>query len=698
MDREELNVGEGQSLGLSELGRQEALLSILPESKLLKRDFENPVAQVVVDVPVLHMDRIFDYEIPQRFSDLQVGARVVVEIGARKVDGFVVGRSKYTAHMSQLRPIQRVVSNVPVLQPQILELARKVAHSHLASLNDVLRLAIPQRHARGEHDFFGIDEVPFPHWARPEIPEVLAYYEHSNQLELLGDRRIVALMHLLATHREMDVLEYAIKLMLNKNKSVLLVVPTPRQAHNLAQLISQCLPGEPVAVSTSEDSHEIRYKHFLAALYGKTRIFIGTRSAVWTPIANLGLMVMMDDLHAAYIEKRSPYVHARDVLMQRSEQEGASLLVLDHGPSIAMRATMDSQGYAISGTLKARRNMGAQILAANQFAFEGAPWSRMPDSVFKVIREGLEHGPVLVVVPQTGYLPLLACARCAEIPRCPDCDGNLEIPAPDSSLKCARCAKEFSEFTCASCGFTKMKPIRIGSHRTAQEIGKAFPRVSINLIGMNNHTQKVSAGAKIVVCTPGYEPTADNGFSAAVVLDSGYLLRSRKLESESSFLRTMARITTRVRTRRDGGKLLMVGDVSNELIDTIGKWDFEGWEDQTLVERQELLLPPASPWVEVRGIWEEIRVFLSLLRAWQRNEHRDSPPPLDSLLLGGITDLIPGIAIVGPNRIDQNTSQIFLRIAKGHEETAYQAIRTVLREGSVNGTVKGLHINTHPQL
>src|SRR5439155_5844692 len=105
---------------------------------------EQPIAHVVVDVPLTHLDRPFDYAVPQSMSDAaQPGVRVRVRFAGQLVDGFVLDRSAESAHDGSLARLERVVSPEPVLTPEIARLAREVADRYAGNLTDVLRLAIP---------------------------------------------------------------------------------------------------------------------------------------------------------------------------------------------------------------------------------------------------------------------------------------------------------------------------------------------------------------------------------------------------------------------------------------------------------------------------------------------------------------------------------------------------------------------------
>ena len=112
---------------------------------------QRPVAQVAVDIPLAHLDRPFDYLVPERLAAAAVpGCRVRVRFAGQLVDGFVLARTDASDHRGRLSYLDRVVSPEPVLTPEIAGLARAVADRYAGTLADVLRLAIPPRHARTE--------------------------------------------------------------------------------------------------------------------------------------------------------------------------------------------------------------------------------------------------------------------------------------------------------------------------------------------------------------------------------------------------------------------------------------------------------------------------------------------------------------------------------------------------------------------
>src|SRR6185295_8719058 len=113
----------------------------------------DPVARVVVDVPLAHLDRPFDYLVPAGLADSVLpGSRVRVRFAGQLVDAVVLERVAASGHDGRLAYVERSVSAEPVLSPAVATLARAVADRWAGSLTDVLRLALPPRHARVEKE------------------------------------------------------------------------------------------------------------------------------------------------------------------------------------------------------------------------------------------------------------------------------------------------------------------------------------------------------------------------------------------------------------------------------------------------------------------------------------------------------------------------------------------------------------------
>lgn len=110
-----------------------------------------PVVQVRIDSPVPHLDRPFDYRVPESLLEaVEVGSRVRVRFAGRLVNGIVVGIGPTTDHPGELRTLERVMGPEPVLTPDTLTLVQAVAERWAGTFSDVVRSAVPPRHARAE--------------------------------------------------------------------------------------------------------------------------------------------------------------------------------------------------------------------------------------------------------------------------------------------------------------------------------------------------------------------------------------------------------------------------------------------------------------------------------------------------------------------------------------------------------------------
>src|SRR4029450_10101184 len=110
-----------------------------------------PVARVAVDIPLSHLDRPFDYAVTaEQDGDAVPGARVRVRFAGRLRDGFILDRVATADHDGALTPLHKIISSEPVLTAEIAKLIRKVADYYAGTFADVMRLAVPPRHASTE--------------------------------------------------------------------------------------------------------------------------------------------------------------------------------------------------------------------------------------------------------------------------------------------------------------------------------------------------------------------------------------------------------------------------------------------------------------------------------------------------------------------------------------------------------------------
>ncbi|WP_444963065.1 primosomal protein N' [Nocardiopsis sp. M1B1] len=733
-----------------------------------------PVARVVVDTPLPHLDRYFDYRVPADMDEAAVpGCRVKVRFNNRQLGGFLAERVETSEFSGRLAYLEAVVSPEPVLTPEILGLARAVADRYAGTLSDVLRLAVPPRHARVEKEAakaaeaaeaagadasaeatgVGADPatsgssappetagsgaapgtavtgenpggtpsgaVPkapgqapppetgatgagpndtasgasgpgtppqasgtsvnpetagpsaapgttatgenpgdtpsgaVPHNTQPgavpdtapnaaDAPRVSAtvtdtpsgaeaaqdaagadpdpdpgpwadYPEGPSFLRALrAGQPARAVWNALPGTGWADAVAVAAAQTLAAGRGTVIVVPDGRDVQAVDHALEQRLGGGRYAALTADLGPAERYRRWLSVLRGGVRVVVGTRAAVFAPVRDLGLVVLWDDGDDVHADPHAPYPHARTVLSMRAHRAGAGALIGGHTRTTDAQLLVES-GWAhpLTADRATLRRRAPVVRAAGDdrelARDEAARSARMPSVALRAAREAARTGPVLFQVPRRGYLNTLACAGCREPARCDSCRGPLAVRGSHAMPSCGWCGRVAGQWACPECGVTRMRAVVVGARRTAEELGRAFPSLTVRTSGREEVLSRVADAPSLVVATPGAEPVADNGYAAAVLLDGWALLNRMDLRASEEALRRWLNAGALV---RPGGTVVVSADASLPVVQSFVRWDPTGFAERELAERRELGFPPAVAMASVTGAPEHVRELL----------------------------------------------------------------------------------------
>lgn len=597
-----------------------------------------PIARVLPMLSVPHLDREFDYLVSaEQSDDAQPGVRVRVRFHGRLVDAFVLERRSETDHVGKLGWLDRVVSAEPVLTPDVRRLADAVAARYAGTRADVLRLAVPPRHAN-------VEKQTSPQPAALTIQSVdttpWAAYRGGEQYvgALSGGRAARAVWQALPGERWPERLAELAAVTANSGRAALIVVPDQRDVDAMhAATVALVDEAHVVALSAGLGPAQ-RYRRWLSVLRGAARIVIGTRSAVFAPVANLGLVMVWDDGDDTLAEPRAPYPHAREVAMLRAHQLRCASLIGGYARTAEAQALVRS-GWAhdLVATRQEVRARSPRVVALEDSGFAqerdpAARTARLPSMALQAARTALTAGmPVLVQVPRRGYVPALACNRCRTIARCRHCTGPLSLPARDTAgAVCRWCGRDEPALRCTRCGSDAVRAVVVGARRTAEELGRAFPGVTVVTSGGDAMVAAVPAEPALVVSTPGAEPVAAGGYGAALFLDTWALLGRQDLRASEDALRRWMAAAALVRSRSDGGVVAVVGESSIPTVQALIRWDPVGHAEGELDSRAEVGLPPAVHMAAIDGAPDAVRAMIETAEL-----------PDDADLLGPV-DLPPG--------------------------------------------------------
>ena len=634
---------------------------------------ELPVARVAVDISLPHLDRPFDYLVPDSLAESAVaGCQVRVRFAGQLTGGFLLERRAGTDHQGKLGYLERVVAPEPVLTPEIAGLVRAVADRYGGTMADVLRLAIPPRHAAASRQAPGRiaaaaepgDSAPGdtrpgdsgPGDSGPSDRETAdelwgRYPDGPSFLAALADGRSPrAVWSALPGLDWPAEIARAVAAVAGSSRGAVVVVPDSRDLALVDSALAAALgPGRHVALMASLGPAE-RYRRWLAAARGEVAVVVGTRSAMFAPVADLGLVVLWDEGDDLHAEPRAPYPHAREVLALRAHQARSGALIGGFART-AEAAQLISAGWA--RPLQASRPVVRRFTPAVQAAGaeaelardEAARSARLPGIALRTARAALADGPVLFQVPRRGYLAAVACERCHSPARC-DCGGPAELPSAQAPLRCGWCGSAIGR-SCRRCGHQGLRALITGARRTAEELGRAFAGVPVLTSGGSQVLDQVSGEPAVVVATPGAEPAADGGYAGAVLLDGWALLGLASLRAAEEALRRWMNAAALVRPAADGGSVVVVADGAQPAVQALIRWDPATYAARELAERAELRFPPAARMAAVSGPAPAVAGLLDVLRL-----------PPDAELLGpfpagqpAAADSRAGSAVPGPENV-----------------------------------------------
>ncbi|MGO8959766.1 MAG: primosomal protein N' [Streptosporangiaceae bacterium] len=601
-----------------------------------------PVARVAVEISLPHLDRPFDYLVPAPLADAAVpGCRVRVRFAGRLTGGYLLARTEHSEHQGKLGYLERVVSSERVLTPELAGLARAVADRYGGTLADVLRLAVPRRHATGgasgplaQADDPGSAEPagaprpasPAPRGGqpRPGLPRLWdRYRDGPSFLAALADGRSPRAVWsgLPGPHWPAEIAG-AVSAVVASGRGALVVVPDAGDLERVdrallaAERAGQLPAGGHTVLAASLGPAE-RYRRWLAVARGEVKIVAGTRSAVFAPVANLGLVALWDEGNDLLAEPRAPYPHAREVLALRAHRDRAAALIGGFART-AEAELLVTTGWArsLAADRATVRLVAPRVLATGEepelARDEAARSARLPSIALRTAHEALDSGPVLVQVPRRGYLAAVGCERCRIQARC-DCGGPAELPGPASPLRCGWCGAAITR-TCRRCGHQGLRALVTGARRTAEELARAFGSVPVVSSGGSHVVSQVGAEPAVVVATPGAEPWAESGYAAAILVDGWAMLGLASLRAAEEALRRWMAAAALVRSGQAGGSVVVVADGSQRAVQALVRWDPATFADRELAERAELRFPPAARMASVTGPADAVEALLAVTR------------------------------------------------------------------------------------
>lgn len=545
------------------------------------------IARVVIDSPLPQLDRLFDYLIPEGLAaQVIAGVRVRVPFGRSKnfLDGFVVEVVESSDFTGDLNPIAELVSSAPVLDNWVYQLVRAVADRQASTASDVLRLAIPDRSVAVEKKWLESTKV---------AESTKAISKGAKQTGLVAP--VTDANGPIWVQQILNTCIRAVR----SGTSVIIAVPDFRDQVALLEALTDSEVASAVINFTTDTQKSKRYAAFLACLSNDVSIVVGSRSAIYAPVRNLGQIIVWDDGDPSHQEPISPYSHTREVALMRQRIQDCNLLFLGHSRSTEVARLVSLKFLEDIGTpfkLPKIANTDSEL--------------RVDSMAWQAIRAGLANGPVLVQVAAKGTATSVFCSSCDKRAECRNCNGPLWIDERNY-VKCRWCNAVNMDFRCQECAGTKLKQGSAGSTRTLAEFGRAFPGVQLIEATAESKAQTLKSGNFLVVSTPGAEPRVIGGYAAIVILDANRALNRDTLRSTEDAVRAWSNA---IALGSGEARSVLVG-VSGALAKKFSLWSQAEIAQRELATRAELRFPPAIRLASLGSSKELIQEVLGELSA-----------------------------------------------------------------------------------
>lgn len=582
-----------------------------PKSKLVADLF--PVAAVLVDTPVSHLEGVYDYLVPLHLEDSAVyGTKVVVPFGNTQVDGLIVGRKNDSQQIKNLKMIVDVSSPSGLISSQVIEHLELVRNRFGGSFWSLLKSALPARVAKEDKM---ISDIKSPLASETyESPQLRDLIGRSDYGMLMGKQRLKWAINLPIGIASSNFVNEIIKLRARTGQ-VLVIVPDEKDLLALKNDLKDFFGASFLELGTHLGKSD-RYKNFLIARFSRPPLIVSTRSGVFTDLEENSTVVVLSDLDQSHYEQHSPGWNTRDVSLLRSKDTSLLFISASHSMEISRLIEigwLEKKNY--------RNKNGIQIVTGENGR-----------SFVSSVKKGIAQGNVLVTVAEKGYANLFLCAKCRNTANC-KCGGKLQIQGANSVPTCYLCDAQQRDWKCQYCGESKPYVISKGIDRNAEEIGRAIPKASILISSGSKQIADLPNGKHVVLATAGSEP---NGrYSSLVLLDGERMFSRPSLRAEefakfqwfSSFCKVLP-----------NSEVFVTLQNHHPVVQSMLKADSNSGASLELINREKAKLPPFYRVAVIIGSNLEISKFAENLRSSKDYE------------------------ITGPVKFDQNQSKLIIRV------------------------------------
>ena len=604
------------------------------------------IARIALDVP-LH--RFFDYRVPENESlcASDLGLRVRVPFGNRAKIGILVELPETSDFpVMQLKTLESVLRDGPPLPPDWFRLCRFCAEYYQAPLGEVMLSTLPATLRRVDPPKARTKQAVRKKLARTAPPELtLEQQSVLERIALAGEGFNAYLLHGVTGSGKTEIYLRLVERALAKGKQILLLVPEINLTPQLETRIAARFPDDTLVSLHSELSEAARARSWRAAADGSARIVLGTRLAVFTPMPELGLIVVDEEHDSSFKQQDGMRYSARDVAVFRARDCAVPIVLGSATPSLESWANATdprTPGRYTLLTLRERAVENARLPAVQRI---DTRLEKLQDGLSAALLMAIEKRLLrgeqsLVFLNRRGYAPVLTCTCCGWISHCTRCAANLVLHLADGRLRCHHCGYEARvPKTCPTCGNQDIQPFGRGTQRLEAVLAERFPQARILRVDRDSAksrkqwealAKQIHAGeADILVGTQMLAKGHDFPMLTLVgALGADAALFAADWRAPERLFAQLMQVAGRAgRAELAGEVLIQTQFPEHPLYAALVRHDYPGFAQDQLKEREQAGFPPYAYQAMLRAeapLMADSLAFLSEARAWpQAFAHKD---------------------------------------------------------------------------
>ena len=459
-----------------------------------------PIIEVAIAVP---LNKTFDY---QSDHEVAVGARVKVPFGAKKVIGIVLA-NKDKSDFNKLKSVVEVLDEVPILDKPILDFLFWAAKYYHHPIGEVLLAAMPKNLRLGkEAKIKKVIGLP----VKTSQPDFEITQEQTLAIEaILAEQHKYHgfLLHGVTGSGKTEVYLRITQEVLNQGQQVLVLVPEIGLTPQMIARFEQRLKTRVVAIHSQLNETQ-KLDAYLMAKNGDAGVVLGTRSAIFAPMPNLG-MIIIDEEHDGSFKQQSSFRYsARDLSFIRAKQADIPLILGTATPSLeTLKNAMDNKLTRLTLANRAGDVLMPKVSLIDMRSHtDGALSKLLVEKMQQYLSKGKQ---VMLFINRRGYAPVYFCTQCSWKSECNHCHASMIYHRHINRLKCHHCGDEqMPEQACPECGEQSLEVYGYGTERLEETLGSHFADTPIIRIdrdttrrkkALAEHLEKINSGEPCII-------------------------------------------------------------------------------------------------------------------------------------------------------------------------------------------------------